>query len=290
MALEYRIDADLELGRHGGLVGELEALVDEHPLRERLRGQLMLALYRCGRQAEALDVYRAGRARLVADLGLEPGPALRELEAKILDQSPALDPPPPTERPAPKPRAAKAAEPAAPAAGRLRRLPLAIVLPIVAGAVLLAAVGLAIISETGEEPAAAPPRAGSRPQLGRGRRRDGGRRPLRVASAWAPDRPRRRGRNRLGRHGRLISARRCRPRHAKDHPDRAAEHEAGGGRTRRGRDLGRGRRPGGSRVWCPATTRCPTRSRSVAAAARVRRPRRPLWRTGACGSPTARSG
>jgi DNA-binding SARP family transcriptional activator/DNA-binding beta-propeller fold protein YncE len=157
LALECRIDADLQLGRHGGLVGELDALVNEHPLRERLRGQLMLALYRCGRQAEALDVYRVGRARLVADLGLEPGPALRELEAKILDQSPALDPPPPMERPAPKPRAAEAAEPEAPAAGRLRRLPLAIVLPIVAGAVLLAAVGLAIISETGEEPAAAPP-------------------------------------------------------------------------------------------------------------------------------------
>ena len=93
VAHECRIDADLELGRHGDVVGELEVLVDEHPLRERLRGQLMLALYRCGRQAEALDTYRDGRTRLVTDLGLEPGPALRELEARILEQSPELDPP-----------------------------------------------------------------------------------------------------------------------------------------------------------------------------------------------------
>ena len=89
-ALERRIEADLALGRHGELVGELKALIDEHPLRERLRGQLMLALYRSGRQAEALDVYRETRRRLVGELGIEPGPALHELEQAILRQDPAL--------------------------------------------------------------------------------------------------------------------------------------------------------------------------------------------------------
>jgi DNA-binding SARP family transcriptional activator/streptogramin lyase len=89
-ALEHRIDADLELGRHGQLVPELERLVYEHPLRERLRGQLMLALYRSGRQAEALDVYRSGRRLLDDELGLEPGAELRRLERAILEQDPAL--------------------------------------------------------------------------------------------------------------------------------------------------------------------------------------------------------
>ncbi|MFP5394460.1 MAG: BTAD domain-containing putative transcriptional regulator, partial [Gammaproteobacteria bacterium] len=89
-ALEDRTDADLALGRHGELVAELQALVEEHPLRERLRARLMLALYRSGRQAEALDVYRDGRRRLVDELGVEPGPELRELEAAILRHDPAL--------------------------------------------------------------------------------------------------------------------------------------------------------------------------------------------------------
>ena len=71
-ALEERIEADLALGRHAELIGELEALIAEHPHRERLRGQLMLALYRSGRQADALDAYR-GRARALDELGLEPG-------------------------------------------------------------------------------------------------------------------------------------------------------------------------------------------------------------------------
>ena len=80
----------------------------EHPLRERLRGQLMLALYRCGRQAEALDVYRAGRAALVDELGIEPGPALRELQEKILAQSADLAPPAAPRRPRRPPAAAPA--------------------------------------------------------------------------------------------------------------------------------------------------------------------------------------
>ena len=90
-ALQDRIDADLALGRHGELVGELERLVAEHPLAERLRGQLMLALYRSGRQAEALAAYRSARETLVEQLGIEPGPALRHLEQAILKQDPALD-------------------------------------------------------------------------------------------------------------------------------------------------------------------------------------------------------
>jgi DNA-binding SARP family transcriptional activator len=90
-ALERRIDADLELGRHADLVGELEALVAEHPLRERLRGQLMLSLYRSGRQAEALEAYRATRHVLVDGLGIEPSPAVQELEQAILRQDPELN-------------------------------------------------------------------------------------------------------------------------------------------------------------------------------------------------------
>jgi DNA-binding SARP family transcriptional activator len=92
VALEARIEADLALARHADLVAELETLVREHPLREGLRGQLMLALYRCGRQAEALETYRAGRAALVDELGIEPGPALRELERAILRQDQSLAP------------------------------------------------------------------------------------------------------------------------------------------------------------------------------------------------------
>jgi YVTN family beta-propeller protein len=90
-ALEDRIDADLTQGRDGALVSELEALVEQEPLRERPRGQLMLALYRAGRQAEALDLYRETRRRFVEELGIEPTPRLRELEQAILAQDPKLD-------------------------------------------------------------------------------------------------------------------------------------------------------------------------------------------------------
>lgn len=93
VALEERIDADLSLGAAPRLVPELEALVAEHPLRERLRGQLMLALYRSGRQAEALECYREARQALSEELGLDPGPALQELERRILQQDPGLEPP-----------------------------------------------------------------------------------------------------------------------------------------------------------------------------------------------------
>jgi DNA-binding SARP family transcriptional activator/ABC-type transport system substrate-binding protein len=90
-AVEERVEADLALGRHQTLVAELEALTATHPLRERLSGQLMLALYRSGRQAEALRVYSDARRRLVDELGLEPGQALQQLEQAILRQDPSLD-------------------------------------------------------------------------------------------------------------------------------------------------------------------------------------------------------
>ncbi len=111
-ALEDRIDADLALGRHAALVPELEAAVRDEPLRERLRGQLMVALYRSGRQGDALQAYADARRTLVEELGLEPGPALRELERQILAQDAGLDPP---------------RSPAAPArpTARLRRSPAA---------------------------------------------------------------------------------------------------------------------------------------------------------------------
>jgi DNA-binding SARP family transcriptional activator len=91
VALEERIDADLMLGRQADLVAELEAAVAEQPLRERLRAQLMLALYRCGRQAEALAAYRAARGTLVGELGIEPSLALKRLERAILTQDVSLD-------------------------------------------------------------------------------------------------------------------------------------------------------------------------------------------------------
>ena len=91
--LEQRIDADLALGRHHDLVAELRRLVDEHPLRERLWGQLMLALYRCGRQSEALRAYGELRTVLAEELGIDPSPALRRLEDDMLQQRPDLEGP-----------------------------------------------------------------------------------------------------------------------------------------------------------------------------------------------------
>ena len=100
-AFEARVEAELTLGRHADLVSELEAAVAEQPLREHLHGQLMLALYRCGRQAEALEAYRRARHTLVEEIGVEPGTELRALQDAILAQDPALDAPPgPEELPA----------------------------------------------------------------------------------------------------------------------------------------------------------------------------------------------
>ncbi len=112
-AIEDAIEADLAVGRHSALIGELQGLVRLHPLRERLCGQLMIALYRSGRQAEALTAYRQARARMVNELGVDPGPALRALEAAILRHDPALVAPTPEPervdaRPAVVPRADRA--------------------------------------------------------------------------------------------------------------------------------------------------------------------------------------
>jgi predicted ATPase/DNA-binding SARP family transcriptional activator len=97
-AVEERNDVVLGLGRHAELVGELSGLVNEHPLRERLQAQLLLALYRSGRQADALRAFSRARAVLVDELGIDPGPDLRRLEQQILDQDPELDWKSPTDR------------------------------------------------------------------------------------------------------------------------------------------------------------------------------------------------
>jgi len=102
-ALEWRIEADLNLGRHARLVPELRDLAQRHPLREHTHAQLMLALYRCGRAAEALEAYQEARRTLVGELGIEPGPELQALHARILAGDAALMTPPPE----PSPRAAQ---------------------------------------------------------------------------------------------------------------------------------------------------------------------------------------
>jgi DNA-binding SARP family transcriptional activator len=99
VAIEQRITADLQLGRHAAVVPELDTLVARHPLRERFWEQLMLALYRSGRQTEALQAYRRARHVLVEEAGLEPGEPLRTLERAILAHDPALASPPATGKP-----------------------------------------------------------------------------------------------------------------------------------------------------------------------------------------------
>lgn len=134
-AIEERIEADLAVGRHDAVVQELEQLVARHPLRERARGQLMLALYRSGRQAEALDVYRDGRRTLADQLGLEPSPTLQQLERAILAHDQVVQSPAP--RRARERRSRKAG------------------LVIAAGAfiVLAAAISVAVIELTGNDDA-----------------------------------------------------------------------------------------------------------------------------------------
>ena len=90
-AAELAIAADLDAGRHLELVGEIDALLAQHPLRERLHAQRMLTLYRCGRQAEALEAYRYARSTLVGEIGVEPSAELRALQDAILRQDPSLD-------------------------------------------------------------------------------------------------------------------------------------------------------------------------------------------------------
>jgi YVTN family beta-propeller protein len=138
-ATEDRIEAELALGRHAALVAELEVLAAEHPTRERLIAQLMLALYRSGRQADALAAYRTARRALVDDLGLEPGRELRELEAAILAQDAALDLPR-------GPRAHPPAPPASPSPRRRRRPAL---LGSVVAAAALAVAAIAVVAAGG---------------------------------------------------------------------------------------------------------------------------------------------
>lgn len=175
VATEDRIDAELALGRHRRLVPELERMVAEHPLRERVRGQAMLALYRSGRQADALAAYRTARACSVDQLGVEPGPALRELERAILRQDaaldlaesvssrpsgePAADPPVATDEPAIIAPAARAS--ASRRRGRVRRR----------AAVALAAASVALVAFLAV-PRMAPERAHA-PRLGRSLAGDG---------------------------------------------------------------------------------------------------------------------
>lgn len=107
-AAEWRTDAALHLGRHAEVVPGLQSLAIQHPLREGFHGQLMLALYRCGRQAEALVAYQRARDALVTELGVEPGPGLRELHQRMLTADPALALTEPvrltTRRPRPRPQ------------------------------------------------------------------------------------------------------------------------------------------------------------------------------------------
>ena len=145
-AIEDRIEADLALGRHQQLVGELDELVAVHPLRERLHGQRMLALYRCGQQAEALAAYVTVRDTLAGELGIDPNAALQSRYLTILRQDPELDWHPAAE---PDPSPPEGADSRAPAPGaprrRLRR-PLLVALAAASAVVVLAAVGAVVIA------------------------------------------------------------------------------------------------------------------------------------------------
>ena len=110
-ALEDRVAADLDLGGHAAAVAELEELAGLYPFRERLQGLWMLALYRSGRQAEALQAFAAARRALADELGIDPGRWLRQLESGILRQDPELDWTPPPAEPGPPPGETGAAGP-----------------------------------------------------------------------------------------------------------------------------------------------------------------------------------
>jgi DNA-binding SARP family transcriptional activator/DNA-binding beta-propeller fold protein YncE len=134
--LADRIDDDLAAGRHAEVLPDLEELIAEHPLQERLQAQLMLALYRAGRQGEALEAYQRARKTLSNELGLEPGPELQELERRILKHDPAIAPPP-------------AHRPARPPLPPLRRRPVLLATFV---ALLIAAVAVGVVvSVTGSD-------------------------------------------------------------------------------------------------------------------------------------------
>ena len=145
-AVEERLDTDLALGRHQDVTGELQALTAQHPLRERLRGQLMLALYRSGRKPDALRVYDEARRLLAEELGLEPGEALQRLHQAVLTDDPALEAPPrvaPTRAPA----GARAAPP--PVSGRRTTI-----LGVGGALLLAAAVAVAVLTVTRDQTSA----------------------------------------------------------------------------------------------------------------------------------------
>lgn len=161
--LEDRVDADLVLGAHAEVVGELGALLAGHPGRERLCGQLMLALYRSGRQEEALAAYRALRHRLREELSIDPSPELQRLERSILRQEPSLLPPSPPAV-APAPGAATAAPASGPPAPSARRRPPRWALPLTGAALTLAGVAtLGLLRTGGWSPAPPPSPCSSRP-------------------------------------------------------------------------------------------------------------------------------
>src|SRR5436190_2401109 len=145
-ALEERIDADLALGRHARLIPELEQLVAQEPLRERPRAQLMLALYRSGRQADALELYRRTRETLSEELGIEPGLELQELERRMLQHDPEL------ERPRSAPRPAEDGAPV-PISRRPQVLVLA-ALALAAVAAAIAAIALTVGGSSGNSSSA----------------------------------------------------------------------------------------------------------------------------------------
>ena len=137
-ALEDRIDADLALGRHREVASELEAVIRSHPLRERLRGQQMLALYRCGRQADALNAYAAARRTLSEELGIEPSSALKQLERDILNQDESLG----------APAREQAQQPGTEAAPRRRRR-MGVVFAGLTAVVIAVAAGVALVTRSG---------------------------------------------------------------------------------------------------------------------------------------------
>ena len=139
-ALEDRIDADLALGRHREVASELEAVIRRHPLRERLRGQQMLALYRCGRQADALNAYADARRTLSEELGIEPSSALKQLERDILNQAESLG----------APAREQEQEAAAEAAPRRRRRT-GVVFASATAAVIAVAAGIVLVTRSGSD-------------------------------------------------------------------------------------------------------------------------------------------
>jgi DNA-binding SARP family transcriptional activator len=151
MALEGRVEADLHLGRHDELIGELRTLTVSHPLRETFHAQLMLALYRAGRQADALNVYRDLRRATRGELGVEPGAAVRKLQQRILSSDPTLSPPRPNTdaaalSPSPAPRAVPEQLPAAVATPADRPADLDELVSLVEATVHGADTGMVVIS------------------------------------------------------------------------------------------------------------------------------------------------